>query len=185
MLDRVNEWTFSLSHRVQTGSGHTQWISRALFPEVKRQGREADHCLHLTPRLKMCGASYTPPPPNVFRARYLVKHSDKFTFTFRITEDLGRFWCPQTKRWFADIRTPGSSPHTAQLALADFSTVMHCAVLCRRLRDILGDSSALSNVMEVDVTTLFILSRRLEPKDHKSQQTRRQKFRENYRIDMH
>jgi hypothetical protein len=34
--------------------------------------------IHLVPRLRMRGA--IPPPPYVFMAQYLVKHTDNFTF---------------------------------------------------------------------------------------------------------
>jgi hypothetical protein len=52
-----------------------QWVSGALSPGVKRQGREADHSPPNIAEVKKMWI-YTSTPPHAFKA-YLVKHRDK------------------------------------------------------------------------------------------------------------
>jgi hypothetical protein len=62
---------------------HTQRVSRALSPGVKRTGREADHSLLFSAEVKNAW-SYTSIPPYVF-----IKQRDKFTFTFILLGPIG------------------------------------------------------------------------------------------------
>jgi hypothetical protein len=74
---------FSLHHRVQNGSGaHPASYpmgTKGSFLGGNAAGREAD--LRLMPRSKNVW-SYISTPPYAFMAWYLVKHRDRFTFTF-------------------------------------------------------------------------------------------------------
>jgi hypothetical protein len=65
-----------------------------MSPEEKEEEDDDDDCFFLlrnmslkywklfSETLRMHGAIYLPPPPNVFKTWYLVKHEDNFTFFF-------------------------------------------------------------------------------------------------------
>jgi hypothetical protein len=63
--------------------GHTQlpiqWAPGALYLEIKRPGREADHSSPSSAKVKNAW-SYTSIPKYVFTAKCLVKHRINFTF---------------------------------------------------------------------------------------------------------
>jgi hypothetical protein len=52
-----------------------QWVSRAVSLGLKRQGREADHCLHLVLRYL-----YSPLCLRGMVLNYIIKDRDKCTF---------------------------------------------------------------------------------------------------------
>jgi hypothetical protein len=68
------EKIFSTSSRPALGSTQPpiQWVPGALFPGVKRPGREADHS-------RRCGSINPLPHMPSGCSAYLVKHRDKFT----------------------------------------------------------------------------------------------------------
>jgi hypothetical protein len=70
---------FATASRLALGPTQTriQWIPGALSPEVTGLGHEVDHSPPSSAE-RMRGA--IPPRPNVFMARCLVKHWDRFTF---------------------------------------------------------------------------------------------------------
>jgi hypothetical protein len=76
---------FSLHHRVQNGSGTPQppiqWVPGALSLGYSGRGMKLTTHIHLVPRSRMRGA-IPPLPQYAFMAWCLVKHRDKFTFTF-------------------------------------------------------------------------------------------------------
>jgi hypothetical protein len=78
-----NVISFSLRHRIKTGSGPPQppiqRIPGDLTPGAKRPGREADH----SPPTSADNAIPSL-PKYVFIAWYLLKYRDNFTFTFTI-----------------------------------------------------------------------------------------------------
>jgi hypothetical protein len=61
-----------------------QWVPGALFLGVQRPTREANHSLPPSAEVKNAW-SYTCTPQYFFIAWCLIKHSDKFTFTFKAT----------------------------------------------------------------------------------------------------
>jgi hypothetical protein len=62
----------------QLALGPTQWILG-----LKRPEREPGHSLHLMLRLRICGATFTLPPPHfVFLAWCLIKHMDNSVIYF-------------------------------------------------------------------------------------------------------
>jgi hypothetical protein len=60
-----------------------QWVPGALFLEVKRPRREADHSPPSSAEVKNAW-SYTSTPQYVFMAWCLAKHRDNFTFNFML-----------------------------------------------------------------------------------------------------
>jgi hypothetical protein len=78
-------WEFTLQHHVQTGSGaHAASYpvgTGALSLGVKQLGHEADHSPIYSAEAKECMELYLHPQYN-FMVWCLVKHRDKFTFTF-------------------------------------------------------------------------------------------------------
>jgi hypothetical protein len=62
-----------------------QWIAGVLSLGVKRPRREADHSPPSSAEITMYGA-ILPLPLDVFMAWCIVKHRDKFTFTFTFTK---------------------------------------------------------------------------------------------------
>jgi hypothetical protein len=70
--------------------GHTQspiqWTTGALSPEVNQLGREADHSLSSSAKVKNAW-NYTSAPQYIFIAWYLGKHRDNYFFT-------STFLCP-------------------------------------------------------------------------------------------
>jgi hypothetical protein len=72
-------------HVIQSGSeAHPiQWVSRALFPGVKRQGREADHSLPTSVAIKNTWI-YTSTPPTRLHDVVLNKLSTGKTLSFFI-----------------------------------------------------------------------------------------------------
>jgi len=80
-----------------------QWVPGALFPGVKRPGREANH---VVPRTRMCDAM--PPPPNTSSWHgSQLKHKDSFNFTFTVRTFFIKALGKTTKISFriADLRT--------------------------------------------------------------------------------
>jgi hypothetical protein len=75
--------SFSLRHRVQTGSGAHPTSSPVgtgvLSPGVKRPGREADHSSSSSAKVENVLSSA---PPYAFTAWCLVKHRDNRTLPF-------------------------------------------------------------------------------------------------------
>jgi hypothetical protein len=73
---------FVTTFRPALGPTHPpiQGIPGALFPAVKRPGREADHSPPSSAEVKNVWR-YTSTPPYVFMAWCLVKQRDNFTFT--------------------------------------------------------------------------------------------------------
>jgi hypothetical protein len=56
-----------------------QWVSGPISPGIKRRGREADTVTSIQSQgQELC--SYTPTPPHVLMAWYLIKHMDNFTW---------------------------------------------------------------------------------------------------------
>jgi hypothetical protein len=53
----------------------------ALSPRIKRSGVKLTTYLHLTPRIRICGAMLSI-PQHVFMAWYLMKYRDNFVFNF-------------------------------------------------------------------------------------------------------
>jgi hypothetical protein len=72
------------------GNAHSascQWVPETLSLVVKQQRREADHSPPSSATVKNAWI-YTSTPPYIFMAGCLVKHRDKFTFTFTTTATL-------------------------------------------------------------------------------------------------
>jgi hypothetical protein len=57
-----------------------QWVPGPLSPEVKRQGREADHSPPSSAEAKNSAAISPIPNTPSWRFPYLIKHRDSFTF---------------------------------------------------------------------------------------------------------
>jgi hypothetical protein len=53
-------------------------VTEALFPTIKRQGREADHSAHVVQILRM-RVDISSIPPYAFTASLVMKHGDNFT----------------------------------------------------------------------------------------------------------
>jgi hypothetical protein len=80
-------YLFATASRPALGPTHSpiQWIPAALFREVKRPGRETDHCPPSGAEVENVW-SYTSVPQYVFMAWCLVKHGDNFTFYLYFAE---------------------------------------------------------------------------------------------------
>jgi hypothetical protein len=92
-LSRCSDWLRAGRPRVRSSSSgkvknilfsttstqtFIQWVPRALSPEVKRPGREADHATPISAEVKKIWL-YISTPTYAFKAQCLIKHSDNFT----------------------------------------------------------------------------------------------------------
>jgi hypothetical protein len=76
---------FTIASRTALGPTQSpiQWIPGAISLGIKLPGREADHSPPSSAEVKNAW-SYISTPQYVFIAWCLVKHKDKFTFTFTL-----------------------------------------------------------------------------------------------------
>jgi hypothetical protein len=61
-----------------------QWVSEAISPGVKRQGRDADHSPPTSAEVKKTWIYTSTPRTPSWRSASLVKHRDDFTFIIYI-----------------------------------------------------------------------------------------------------
>jgi hypothetical protein len=78
---KVKNFHFSISSKLALGhiQPPIQLVPGTLFPDVKSQGREADHSPRTNAKVKKTWI-YTSTPPHIFMAYCLIKHKDNFTF---------------------------------------------------------------------------------------------------------
>jgi hypothetical protein len=87
-----------------------QWVPGALSPEVKRQGREADHSPQTTAEVKKMWLYTSILYTSSWRGAYFIKHRDNFTLTLPVTR---RSSCTP-RHW-----VPFSSPPTTRRATVE------------------------------------------------------------------